>query len=62
MRKNFGNENVVNVYYNLMQEDASIRGFKEWLELKLSAFPKGEWGEKTMLLELLDELKNHDCS
>lgn len=32
MRKNFGNQNVVNAFYNLIQEDASIQGFKELLQ------------------------------
>jgi len=30
---------------------------KEWLQQKLDDMPKGEFGEKTMLLELLEELK-----
>jgi len=34
-----------------------ISAVREWLQHKLDAMPKGEWGEKSMLLELLDELK-----
>lgn len=29
---------------------------KMWLQQKLDAMPNGEWGEKTMLIELLEEL------
>lgn len=34
-----------------------IRNVKEWLQQKLDKMPKGEFGEKSMLLELLEELK-----
>ena len=33
-----------------------MKAVKLWLQQKLDAMPKGEWGEKSMLLELLDEL------
>ena len=42
MRKNFGNENVVNAFYNLLQEDASIQGFKDWLQGKLDELNKDD--------------------
>jgi len=42
-------------HYNL-DSDEIIQVVQEWLVLKLSVFPDGEWGEKSMLLELLDEL------
>ena len=34
-----------------------IDGVREWLQQKLNAMPAGEWGEKSMLLELLEELE-----
>ena len=37
--------------------EITLRSVREWLQQKLDAMPKGEWGEKSMLLELLEELE-----
>ena len=34
-----------------------INGVKEWLQQKLDTMPKGEYGEKTMTIKLLEELE-----
>jgi len=37
--------------------DEVVKGVKIWLQQKLAEMPRGEYGEKTMMLALLDELE-----
>ena len=48
IREQFGNEAVVNRFYNIIQEDATIKGVKLWLQQKLVPTELGEWIRKNL--------------